>query len=83
LNFISLRLWRIPLGRPSVVMTNPSIGMSLLRIGRENTSPDFRGRDLDHPNIRIRKEVLSSAIRAEVCANKIFHLRVGIGQQRK
>jgi hypothetical protein len=39
---MSLRLWRIPLGRLSVVMTNPSIGRSLLRIGRERINLDFK-----------------------------------------
>jgi hypothetical protein len=36
-----------------VSMTNPSIGRSLLRIGRERISPYFIGMDLIHLNIRI------------------------------
>jgi len=35
LSLMSLRIWKTPLKIPSVVMTNPSIGMRLLRIGRE------------------------------------------------
>jgi hypothetical protein len=42
LNLMSLRPWRIPLGRLSVVMTNPSIGRSLLGIGREKINLDFK-----------------------------------------
>jgi hypothetical protein len=59
---MSLRPWRIPLGRLSVSVTNPSIGQSLLRIGRERINLDFRGRDSNHPNIRIPRKVLSSTI---------------------
>jgi len=62
LSLMSLRPWRIPLGRLSVVMINPSIGRGLLRIGRERINLDFRGMDLNHPHIRIPRKVLSSVI---------------------
>jgi hypothetical protein len=42
LSLMSLRLWKTPLERLSVVMTNPSIGRSLLRIGRERINPGFQ-----------------------------------------
>jgi len=58
-------------------MTNPSIGKSLLRIGRGRIILDFRGRDSNHPNIKTQKEVLSSVNGLEVCTNKIFHVKVG------
>jgi hypothetical protein len=50
---MSLRLWRIPLGMLSVVMINPSISMSPLRILRGRINMDSKRRDLNHPNIRI------------------------------
>jgi hypothetical protein len=58
-------------------MINLSIGMSLLRTGKRRISLDFRRRDLNHPNTRIQKEVLSPVIPLEVCTNKNFPLKVG------
>jgi hypothetical protein len=64
-------------------MTNQNIGKILLRIGRERINLDFRGMDLNHPNIRIQRRVLSSVIQAEVCTNRTFHLKVEIIQQSR
>jgi hypothetical protein len=73
----------MPLERPNVVMTNPSIGRNLLRIGKGRIGLDYRGRDLDHPNIKTQKEVLNSSIRPEVCTGRIFRLNVGTDQLSK
>jgi hypothetical protein len=78
-----LRHWRILLGRLSVIMINTIIGRTLLRIGRERIKLDFRRRDLNHPHIIIPRRVLSLFIQAKVCTNKIFNLRVEIGQQSR
>jgi hypothetical protein len=53
LSLMSLKNWRISLGRPYVVTISISIRKIVLRIGRERIRVDFRRRDLNQFHIRI------------------------------
>jgi hypothetical protein len=64
LNLMSLRTWRTPLGRISVVIINPRKWRSLLRIERESIKTYFKRRDLNYPNIIIPRKVLNLMNRA-------------------
>jgi hypothetical protein len=80
---MSLRPWRIPLEKISVFMINPSIGISLLGIGRERTNLNSKRRDLNHPHTRIQRKVLNSINQAEACTIRTFHPKVEIGQKNR
>jgi hypothetical protein len=80
---MSQKCWRIPLGRPSVVMINLSIRNILISIGRERIRVNSIRRDSNHSHIIIERKEINLLNQVEVYINRTFHIKVEIGQQSR